>query len=87
MNEVQRCGIAMRARLQIDLIGDGEMAIDNLEASSRFLLEAERVELRNRLFVAKRELAEGNSETAIRLLDSQLVSARPVRSGRHFWGS
>jgi hypothetical protein len=62
---------SLRVRLQIDLKGNGEMAIDNLEASSKFLLEAERVELRNRLFVAKRELAEGNSETAIRLLDSK----------------
>jgi hypothetical protein len=62
---------ALRVRLQIDLKGDGEMAIDNLEASSKFLLETERVELRNRLFVAKRELAEGNSETSIRLLDSK----------------
>ncbi|MFN7888850.1 MAG: hypothetical protein ACK5OC_01050, partial [Pirellula sp.] len=61
----------LRVRLQIDLKGDGEMAIDNLEASSKFLLETERVDLRNRLFVAKRELAEGNSETAIRLLDSK----------------
>jgi hypothetical protein len=61
---------ALRVRLQIDLKGDGEMAIDNLEASTKFLLETERVELRNKLFVTKRELAEGNSETAIRLLDS-----------------
>ena len=61
---------ALRVRLQIDLKGDGEMAIDNLEASTKFLLETERVELRNKLFVTKREMAEGNSETAIRLLDS-----------------
>ena len=60
-----------RARLQIDLKSDGEVAIDHLEACSKFLLESERVELRNKLFVAKRELAEGNSETAVRLLESK----------------
>lgn len=68
---------AMRVRLQIDLKGDGEMAIDNLEASTKFLLETERVELRNKLFVTKRELAEGNSETAIRLLDSNWLRIVP----------
>ena len=60
-------------RLQLDVQGDCTMDFDSLSLATDYLLERERIDLRNTLFLARRSLTEGSSEALYRLLDSNLV--------------
>ena len=60
-------------RLQLDVQGDCTMDIDSVSIATDYLLERERIDFRNSLFLARRSLNEGSSEAIYRLLDSTLV--------------
>jgi hypothetical protein len=60
-------------RLQLDVQGDCTIDLDTLTIATDYLLERERIEFRNTLFLARRSLNEGSSEAAYRLLDSSTV--------------
>jgi hypothetical protein len=49
------------------------MDIDSVSIATDYLLERERIDFRNSLFLARRSLNEGSSEAIYRLLDSTLV--------------
>jgi hypothetical protein len=57
-------------RLQLDIQAAGQIDIDSVFASTDYLQERERIEIRNALFLARRSLSEGQSDAAFRLLDS-----------------
>ncbi|XZE18992.1 hypothetical protein SH449x_004300 [Pirellulaceae bacterium SH449] len=60
-------------RLQLDVQGDCAIDLDSVTIATDYLLERERIEFRNTLFLARRSLTEGSSEAAYRLLDSSTV--------------
>lgn len=60
-------------RLQLDVEGDCTIDLDSVTLATDYLLERERIEFRNTLFLARRSLTEGSSEAAYRLLDSSTV--------------
>jgi hypothetical protein len=60
-------------RLQLDVQGDCAMDIDTVSIATDYLLERERIDFRNTLFLARRSLSEGTSEAVFRMLDSTLV--------------
>lgn len=60
-------------RLQLDVQGDCTMDIDSVSIATDYLLERERIDFRNTLFLARRSLSEGTSEAVFRMLDSTLV--------------
>ncbi len=60
-------------RLQLDVQGDCTLDIDTVSIATDYLLERERIDFRNNLFLARRSLNEGSSEAVYRLLDSTLV--------------
>lgn len=60
-------------RLQLDMQGDCTLDIDSVSIATDYLLERERIDFRNNLFLARRSLNEGSSEAVYRLLDSTLV--------------
>ncbi len=49
------------------------MDIDTVSIATDYLLERERIDFRNTLFLARRSLSEGTSEAVFRMLDSTLV--------------
>lgn len=68
-------------KLQLDIAGQGEVAIDSVRVSNDFLIESERADLRNRAFAAKRAWVDGNGDPAIRLLEgtwSRLLRLHPA---------
>lgn len=64
-----RDGTSHRIKLHWEIVSEGTIELDNLTATSDFLLESERVELRNRLFVARQSLKDANIEPSIKLLE------------------
>jgi hypothetical protein len=60
-------------RLQLDVQGDCTMDIDSVSIATDYLLERERIDFRNTLFLARRSLNDGTSEAVFRILDSTLV--------------
>lgn len=74
-------------KLQLDLSGQGEIAIDSVRVSSDFLIESERADLRNRAFAAKRAWVDGNGDPAIRLLEgtwARLLRLHPAALALQF---
>mgnify|MGYP006994855098 CR=1 FL=1 len=49
------------------------MDIDSVSLATDYLLERERIDFRNTLFLARRSLSDGSSEAVFRMLDSTLV--------------